>query len=116
MAIRRRPPTSDKAPPAPLPAAYDIFGPNSMVAEHLSATTYDDGGIRTPGQMRVAQRNGLYEVTVYDLDAGLRLPVTGPTIRACLDQLELFLGAQDAPWVVDDYLTGLLGRKNKKRK
>jgi hypothetical protein len=116
MALRRRTPPAAKATLPPLPAPYDVFGPGSLLAEHLSATSYEDGSARTPGSMALRNKGACYEVTVYDHDAGLRIAVVGPTVEQALAQVEVLLAVPDAPWVVDDYLTGILQRKGKRKK
>jgi len=112
----RRIPSAEKAALPALPAPTDVFGEGSLVAEHLSATSYGDGSARTPGSLAVRNKGTSYEVTLYDHDAGLRCPVVGPTLKDALEQCEVILGAAEAPWVVDEYLTSLNARKKKRKK
>ena len=57
-----------------------------------------------------------YELTLYDLDSGTRLPVRAATLDEVLAAAEKLLGVENAPWEIDRYLTEQLAGKNKKKK
>jgi hypothetical protein len=116
MALKRRTPPSDKTPPLALYAPYDVLGEGTLLAEHLSATMYDDKTIRTPGSIRIENMGPVYRVTVYDHDAGLRLAVSAPTVSDALEIIEQHLGAADAPWEIDRYLSEQASKRVKKKK
>lgn len=87
-----------------------------LLREWVSCTAYDDGSIRVPGYITLRNRGHSYEVTVYDVDEGLRLPVRGPDLDRTLMLVETLLGTQDAAWEVDDYLQSQLARKSARKK
>lgn len=85
-----------------------------LVIEFLIATSYDDGSSRTPGYMTLRNRGHCLELTAYDPDSGLRIAVSGPDVDHCYMCLNTLLGAEQAPWCVDEYLTSQLSKKRKK--
>lgn len=97
-----------------LPGVSKIFAKCPRVLEFMSATAYDDGSPRKPGYLTWRNRGHCYELTAYDPDSGLRLPVSGPDVDHVYGALEGLLGAPDAPWQVDDYLMGQLTKKKRK--
>lgn len=116
MAVRRRSAPSDKVPPPPLPMPMAVLVNSPLLAEHLVVTKYDDGTVRVPGSFRVENIGSAFRVTVYDHDAGLRLPCTGPTLEEALEQVEVMLGTPDAPWEIDRYLSEQVAKRTKKKK
>lgn len=91
---------------SPVPAASAtsvILSKLPLLREWLSATSYDDGGVRTPGALRLTTRGTLWALTLTDPDAGARLPVLGQDLDKTLLLLEQLLGAAEAPWEVDPY-------------
>lgn len=90
------------------------FAKVPLVIEFIIATSYDDGSSRTPGYLTLRNRGHVLELTAYDPDSGLRLAVCGPDIDHCYMALNTLLGAENAPWVCDDYLTSQLAKKKKK--
>lgn len=113
--VKRRTPAEVGLPPIPLPSDSKLFHKLPLLREFLSATAYDDQSIRTPGYFTMRNRGGSYEVTVYDPDAGLRCAVRAATIDDAFAGVELLLGAENAPWEVDSYLSDQLAKKRKKR-
>lgn len=100
--------------PLPLPLESAVLKKFPRVLEFLIATAYDDGTVRTPGSLRVDNKLLWLTITLYDADAGMRLPCTGSTFDDALSLAEKLLGAEEAPWEVDRYLTEQLQRKVKK--
>lgn len=115
MLRRRQAPTQDAIPEA-LPAPTSVFGEGSLISEFLSATQYDDGTLRVPGSIRIENMGKSYRVTVYDHDAGLRLAVSAVCVDEALNDIEVLLGAADAPWEVDRYLSEQVAKRGKKKK
>lgn len=116
MAVQRRTAPSDKVPPPPLPAPLVVLVNSPLLSEHIVATKYDDGLVRVPGSFKVENIGSAFRVTVYDHDAGLRLPVTGPTLESALEEVEVLLGTADAPWEIDRYLSEQVAKRGKKKK
>jgi len=100
-----------------LPATSLILAKLPAIREFLTATSYDDGTSREPGYLTLRNRRNVFEVTLYDPDAGLRLPVQAKTLDDVLALTEQLVGVEEAPWEVDDYLTSRLARlKTRKKK
>lgn len=116
MAVQRRnaPSATAPAPQLPLPMAVLVNSP--LLAEHITLTRYEDGTARTPGSFKVDNLGTAFRVTVYDHDAGLRCPVTGPTLEEALEAVEVMLGTIDAPWEVDRFLSEQNAKKKPKKK
>lgn len=115
MGIKKREVTAmDLAPPAaPATTSYLVLSP--MLLEFTSATTYEGGLLRTPGYFTIRTRWTEWECTLYDPDAGMRLPVRAPTVDDLMVAVEVALGTQEAPWEVDRYLSEQLAKKVKKQ-
>jgi hypothetical protein len=75
------------------------------VVAHLAVTRYDDGTPRRPGWITVSAQGAVWRVVAKDPDAGASLMSTGNSVDDALALMELLLGAEDAPWEVDPYLT-----------
>lgn len=115
--MKRRQPVVNVGACAPaLPATSVLLAKLPAIREFLSATGYDDGSPRVPGYLTLRNRGHSYEITLYDPDAGLRLPARGPDLDKTLLLAEQLLGVQEAPWEVDNYLTEQLAKKSKKRR
>jgi len=113
MAVIRRQAPGQGTPAVQLVMPTDADGPGPLLAEHCCVTKYGDGSPRVPGSYKVENIGTAYRVTVYDHDAGLRLPVSGATLAECMGDIEVHLGAVDAPWELDKYLTGLIAQRPK---
>lgn len=115
MPIRKRvvDPMTLAAPAAPHATSYLVLSP--LLIEFASATSYEDGTARVPGYFTVRVRGTEWECTLYDPDAGARLPVRAPTVDDMMVAVELALGAQEAPWEQDRYLMEQLAKRPKKK-
>jgi len=113
--VKRRAPASQAIPGPTLSCESKVLHNLPKIREFLSATAYDDGSVRQPGYMTIRNRTWSYEITLYDVDAGLRCPVRSPTLDDVLAAAELLLEAEDAPWEIDQYLQSQLQRGKKKR-
>ena len=113
MGIKKREVTAmDLAPPS-APAATSYLTLSPLLLEFISATTYEGGLVRTPGYFTLRTKWTEWEGTLYDPDAGMRLPVRAPTVDDLMVALEVALGTQEAPWEVDRYLSEQLAKKTK---
>lgn len=113
---RRVPLTEGNYIPPALPATSDVLRKLPQLREFITATTYEDGSVRVPGDFALRNRGTGFEVTLYDPDAGLRLPCRGSTIDDAFMLAEKLLGVEDAPWEVDDYLTQRLAKRKARKK
>lgn len=114
MKVRKLASAAGDAPRPRLPSETAYFKKVPLVVEFVCATNYDDGSSRTPGYMTFRNRGHAFELTLYDPDSGLRLVIGGPDIDHCYMAANTLLGAEQAPWVCDDYLTSQLTKKRKK--
>lgn len=114
MKVRKLSPAGGEGPRPRLNSETVFFRKVSMVVEFLCATSYEDGSPRTPGYLTLRNRGHCYELTAYDPDSGQRLCVGASDLDSCYTALNTMLGADLAPWTLDDYLTGLLSKKRKK--
>lgn len=112
---RREQPAGVGVPQVPLPAASVLLGKLPGVREFVTATSYEDGTIRTPGYLTLRNRQVTFEITLYDPDSGSRLVARAAKLDDVLALVEQLLGVTDAPWEVDDYLTAQLTRRGRKR-
>lgn len=113
--LKRRQAPAEGTPAIPLESESVILHDCPLLRQFLTHTAYSDMSPRQPGYMTIRTRGLAFEMTLYDYDSGMRLVVQGP----CLDDMfaagELMLGTDAAPWTVDQYLTGLLQKKTKKK-
>lgn len=114
MPMRKLASAAGDSPRPALSAETTYFRKVPLVVEFVIATAYEDGSSRTPGYLTMRNRGHVLELTAYDPDSGLRLAVCGPDLDHCYMALNTLLGAENAPWVCDDYLTGLLNKKKRK--
>lgn len=87
-----------------------------LLREFVSATAYEDGSMRMPGSLRLENKIICYQITLSDPDAGMRVSVSAATLDDVLKGVERLLGAPEAPWEVDRYLTEQLQKKKPKKK
>lgn len=113
--MKRRTPPAAGLPALPLDDNSKVLAKLPLIREFLSATAYEDQSPRQPGYLTLKNRGGSYEITVYDPDAGLRCAVRAMTLDDVFAAAELLLGASDAPWEVDRWLTDQLAKNRKKR-
>lgn len=116
MAIKRRTPVgSAELPGIPLPMTSAILMKLTLIREFLTEVNYEDGSKRQPGYMTLRNRGTQFELTLYDPDAGMRLPCRGLLIDDAFALAEKLLGTESAPWEKDDYLTSRLTTKKKRK-
>lgn len=113
--MKRRTAPESGLPMVPLPSESKVLGKLPLLREFVSSTAYDDQSPRTPGYFTLRNRGGSYQITLYDVDAGLRCACGAPTLDDTFGAAELLLGAENAPWEIDQYLTDQLLKKKKKK-
>lgn len=116
MAVKRRQAPGQQSEVIPLQKPIAVMAGQENLADHITCVKYDDGTVRVPGSYKVENMGTHFRVTVYDHDAGLRLPVTGPTLEEAFANVETLLEATDAPWEVDQYLTSKVKQRPKPKK
>lgn len=116
MAMKRRLPVNHKdLPGIPLPMTSAILMKLTLMREFLTEVNYEDGSVRQPGYFTLRNKGTQFEITLYDPDAGMRLPCRGLLIDDCFALAEKLLGTENAPWEKDDYLTSRLTEKKKRK-
>lgn len=100
--------------PVPLSSETKLFAKYPKLVGFLIDTKYDDGSIRQPGEWRLANKKLWLTLTLLDPDSGMQLPCTGSTLDDAFSLAEKLLGAEDAPWEVNRWLTTELEKKVKK--
>lgn len=115
MPIRRRAvdPLTLAAPEASSETAYLVLNP--LLIEFLTATSYDDGAPRVPGYFTVRIRGTEWEMTLYDPDGGVRLPLRAPCVDDVMTAAEAALGTENSSWEPDQYLLKQLAQRPKKQ-
>jgi len=115
MGIKRRAVALKQQPLPELSRESTILKKCPALMEFLTATQFDDGSCREPGYYSMRNRGASFELTIYDPNAGLRLPVNAATHDACFAMVEQHLGVDEAPWQVDRYLAEQCAKKSKKK-
>lgn len=116
MPIKRR-----VAPDAPLqfpdlPSVTKLFAKLPTLVAFITARSYDDGAARVPGKFWVDASSAGFTVTLIDIDQALRLTVRAGTIDDAFAAAESLLGAENAPWEVDQFQAEKRAEKMKKKK
>lgn len=99
-----------------LPSESKTLNKFPVLREWLTARSYDDGSVRTPGQFWWDATSSGFRVTLRDADAGMKLVVTAGTLDDVFAACELILGAQEAPWEPDEFLQRKLAEKKPRKK
>lgn len=113
--IRRQVAVTPGTVPLGVGAASVVLAKFPKLREHMSCRAYDDGSIREPGYIWVKTSLTAWVITIFDPDAGARLPVQAATLDECLALAERLLSADDAPWEIDDYLRDRMAKKKKRK-
>jgi len=92
-----------------------VFGALPNIIAHCGVVRYEDGTPRQPGWVTVRTLGGAWQVTAKEPDAQCQLVSVANTLDDALAQLDLLLGAEDAPWEVDPWARRQ-GAKNDKKK
>lgn len=115
MPVRKRVPSGELPVIPALSLETKILGKCPLLMEWITATAYEDGSVRQPGYFQVRNRTIEFEITVYDPDAGMRIAIRARELDKAFAGVEAILGAVDAPWEPDRYLTSLLPKPKKKK-
>jgi hypothetical protein len=97
-------------------AKSEVFKKFPRILEHTTATAYEDGSIRTPGYFWVKPTTSQWVITLFDPDAGARLDCRAATCDEALALAEKWLGVEDAPWEIDEWLRERMAKKRGKKR
>ncbi len=97
----------------PLPSDSVLFKKLPRLMEFITQLAYEDGTPRAPGYYWVKTDATAFIVTLFDEDACARLPCRGATVEDAFGLADKLLGAENAPWEVDQWM---MERKAKKKK
>lgn len=106
----------DSTPIPALPTETKLWAALPQLVEFIVATAYEDGSPRVPGTVQLETKAICFALTLRDPDSGMRLQIQAPTLDDVLKGANKLLGAPDAPWEVDRYLTEQLAKKKPKKK
>jgi len=116
MPIKRR-----VAPDSPLqfpdlPSVTKLFQKLPTLVAFLTARSYDDGAPRAPGKFWVDASSAGFTVTLIDVDQALRLTIRAGTLDDVFAAVETALGADNAPWEIDQFQAQKQAEKKSKKK
>lgn len=103
--------------PAVSPAAPSVtllWAKLKTLVAHCSVTTYEDSTPRSPGWVTIRTRGVVWEVVVKDPDGGASLTASGKSLDDALTLANELVGADNAPWEVDQWLQARKPTKRKK--
>lgn len=107
--------TGTGAPALGVGAGSVILGKCPKIREHLTATTYEDGDMRTPGYLWLKTTSSQWVLTLFSPDDCARLDCRAATLDEVLMLAEKWLSVEDAPWEIDTYLQEKKAKTKKKR-
>jgi hypothetical protein len=115
MPIKRNPVDPATLVPPDLPTESKCLPKSPMLRAFLCARSYLEGGVRLPGRIWLEGTSLGFTLTLIDVDQALRLVVRATTLDDAFAGAELLLGADNAPWEVDEYLASRKAQKGKKK-
>lgn len=92
-----------------------IWGKLPKLREHLSALAYEEGEVREPGYMWIKTTLSQWVITIFEPSACARMDIRAGTLDEALLLAEKLLGAEDAPWEIDQFLVEKRAKKSKKK-
>lgn len=102
--------------PPDLPTVTKVLAKFPLLVAFLTARSYVEGGVRLPGKIWFEGSTAGFALTLIDQDQAMRLTVRAGAIDDVLAAAELALGADNAPWEVDEYQANRLANKKSKKK
>lgn len=116
MPMPRRVMAPETLVPPDLPSVTKCLGKFPTLVAFLTARSYDGGGARLPGRFWFDASSSGFAITLIDADQALRIVVRAQAIDDVFAAAELILGADNAPWEVDQYQAEKLAQKKPKKK
>jgi len=98
-----------------LSAASKILAKCPRICDFMTATAYEDGSMRRPGRIWLEQDGVSFTLTLFELTPALRMRCRAQTLDDTLMLAESYLGAENAPWEVDQYEYERQQQKKKKK-
>lgn len=105
---------ADGTPVVSLSGESKLFKNFPRLCEFWSARTYEDGTPRSPGRHWFDQDGVGYTLTLFEVSACAKMRCRAATIDDCYALAEKALGAENAPWEVDQYAREKASGKKKK--
>jgi len=84
------------------------------LVEHCTTRQYDDGDPRETGWITIKTQGAAWVVQVKDPDACVSFSAVADTLDKALETAQLLLSCDEAPWEVDQWLSGAKAKKAKK--
>ena len=113
---KRTPQATQGAGPVHLAAMETIiFDRVPNITAHCATVRYEDGTPRQPGWITIRTLGGAWQVTAKEPDACCQLVSVAQTLDDALAQLDLLLGADEAPWELDPWAKRKGGQVDKKK-
>lgn len=101
--------------PPDLPSVSKVLKGSPTLVAFLTARSYEGGGVRLPGKFWFEGGPSGFTMTLLDVDQALRCVVRAQTIDDAFAAAELLLGAENAPWEVDEFLAAKRAQKKGKK-
>lgn len=111
--VKRRVVVGASGEKASAPTLSKVLNRWSQILAHCATLAYEDGCPRQPGWITIRTRGIEWECIAKDPDAGAQLIARGASVDDAMQLLNELLGADNAPWELDQYLSA---RKPRKRK
>lgn len=84
------------------------------LVEHLVSREWDDKTPRQPGMIMIMTQGSMWRMIAKEPDEGMQMVVYAASVDAALQDMELMLGTDDAPWEPDPYAKRKPAPKSKK--
>lgn len=96
--------SADPATPCHVAAVEtELLGQCPNIVAHMAVTRYDDGKPRQVGWVMLKTVGVTWVLEAKDPDSGCRLTAVAGTLDDALVTLDALLGADDAPWIADQW-------------
>lgn len=93
------------------PLESNVFSKLHPLVKHMALTRYEDGSLRTPGDMKIAAQGSSWKVQVVDIDGKAFFTAIGPTLDDALALASMLLESESAPWEVAKWLHAAAKKK-----
>jgi hypothetical protein len=106
--------TSVGLPTVPLSADSVVFKKFPLTRHFMTAVAYEDGSPRQPGRIWWENDGVAFTAVLMDPTGCARVRLRAATIDDLWTAVEAHLGAENAPWEVDQYARDRAAKKGKK--
>lgn len=101
-------------PLPPLSAESKVLAKLPRLRAFLTDTQYEDGSPRAPGRLWLDQDGVGFTITLFEPSAFARVRLRAATLDDVFALCDVHLGAENAPWEVDQYARDRAAGKKKK--